>query len=93
MDPEELHHRFASEIAAAPDLGVLDAVRVAALGKAGEVTALLKTLGAMTPEQRSREGHNKRESVQRGDKEKETCWPAAACQCECETKCACACCN
>ena len=54
VDPEELHHRFASEIAAAPDLGVLDAVRVAALGKAGEVTALLKTLGAMTPEQRSR---------------------------------------
>jgi len=29
---------------------------VAALGKAGEVTALLKTLGRMTPEQRSQEG-------------------------------------
>jgi phenylalanyl-tRNA synthetase alpha chain len=51
-----LHQRFASEIAAAPDLAALDAVRVAALGKAGEVTALLKTLGKMTPEQRSSEG-------------------------------------
>ena len=51
-----MHQRFASEIAAAADLAALDAVRVAALGKAGEVTALLKTLGAMTPEQRSSEG-------------------------------------
>ena len=56
MDPQDLQQRFASEIAAAPDLAALDAVRVAALGKAGEVTALLKTLGAMTPEQRSSEG-------------------------------------
>ena len=56
MDPHQLQQRFASDIAAAPDLAALDAVRVAALGKAGEVTALLKTLGAMTPEQRSSEG-------------------------------------
>ena len=56
MDPEQLQQRFGSEIAAAPDLAALDAVRVAALGKAGEVTALLKTLGRMTPEQRSQEG-------------------------------------
>ena len=56
MDLQQLHQRFASDIAAAPDLAALDAVRVAALGKAGEVTALLKTLGAMTPEQRSSEG-------------------------------------
>jgi hypothetical protein len=40
VDPEQLQQRFASEIAAAPDLAALDAVRVAALGKAGEVTAL-----------------------------------------------------
>ena len=56
MDPQVLHQRFASDIAAAPDLAALDAVRVAALGKAGEVTALLKTLGKMTPEERSSEG-------------------------------------
>ncbi|MDQ3074495.1 MAG: phenylalanine--tRNA ligase subunit alpha, partial [Pseudomonadota bacterium] len=45
-----------SRIAAACDLGELEQHRVAALGKAGSVTALLKTLGAMTPEQRSSEG-------------------------------------
>ena len=56
MDPQSLQARFASDIAAATDLAALDAVRVAALGKAGEVTALLKTLGAMTPDQRSSEG-------------------------------------
>ncbi len=36
----------------AADLAALDAVRVAALGKKGSVTGLMKTLGAMAPEQR-----------------------------------------
>jgi len=39
---------------AAPE--ALEAVRVAAMGKSGSVTALLKTLGGMPPEQRSVEG-------------------------------------
>ncbi|MCY7339617.1 MAG: phenylalanine--tRNA ligase subunit alpha [Sphingomonas bacterium] len=56
MDPEQLQLGFERQIAAASDLGALDAVRVAALGKAGDVTALLKTLGAMTPDQRTTEG-------------------------------------
>ena len=56
MDPQELQQRLDGEIAAANDLGALDAVRVTALGKAGSVTALLKTLGPMTPEQRLVEG-------------------------------------
>ncbi len=43
-------------IIAAPDLAALDAVRVSALGKSGEVTALLKSLGAMSHEQRSAQG-------------------------------------
>ena len=38
------------QVAAAGDLTALETVRVAALGKAGSVTALLKTLGPMTPE-------------------------------------------
>ncbi len=50
------NEEFLSQIAAAPDLAALEQVRVAALGKSGSVTALLKTLGAMTPEQRSSEG-------------------------------------
>src|SRR3954463_3855807 len=40
----------------APDLGALDQVRVAALGKKGSVTGLMKTLGALAPEQRKEFG-------------------------------------
>ena len=43
-------------IAAANDLQALDAERVAALGKNGWVTALLKTLGGMTPDERQSRG-------------------------------------
>ena len=39
-------------ITAAPDLPALDQHRVAALGKSGWVTALMKTLGGMTPDER-----------------------------------------
>jgi len=44
------------QIAAAADLPTLDAERVAALGKSGWVTALLKTLGRMSPEERQARG-------------------------------------
>ncbi len=43
-------------VAAAADEAALDLVRVAALGKSGTVTGLLKTLGAMTPEERKEKG-------------------------------------
>ena len=43
-------------IAAAADLDALEGVRIAVLGKSGTITALLKTLGGMTPEQRQVEG-------------------------------------
>ena len=45
-----------AQIAAAGDLGALDAARVAALGKTGTISALLKSLGAMSPEERRAEG-------------------------------------
>ena len=38
------------------DLAQLEDIRVSALGKSGSVTALLKTLGGMSPEQRQVEG-------------------------------------
>src|SRR5437868_13099294 len=53
-------------IAAADSLGDLEALRVAALGKSGSVTALLKSLGAMDPATRSAEApkvHALRERV------------------------------
>ncbi|GAA4008576.1 phenylalanine--tRNA ligase subunit alpha [Sphingomonas swuensis] len=43
-------------IAAVTDLAALDAERVSALGKNGWVTALLKTLGGMTPDERQQRG-------------------------------------
>ena len=45
-----------AEIAATTDLDSLEAVRIALLGKQGSISALLKSLGAMTPEQRQAEG-------------------------------------
>jgi len=44
--------RFTEQIAAAADLAALDAVRVAALGKSGEITQLLKSLGQMDADAR-----------------------------------------
>jgi phenylalanyl-tRNA synthetase alpha chain len=45
-----------SAIAAAESLDALEAVRIATLGKQGSVSALLKTLGAMTPQERQAQG-------------------------------------
>ena len=42
-------------IESASDLTALEQVRVAALGKSGTITALLKGLGAMDPDTRARE--------------------------------------
>src|SRR3569623_3835306 len=43
-------------VASAKDEAALEAVRVSALGKSGSVSALLKTLGAMTPDERKAKG-------------------------------------
>ncbi|MBA3667087.1 MAG: phenylalanine--tRNA ligase subunit alpha [Sphingomonas sp.] len=56
MTVHPLQSRFEADIASAADLAALDAVRVAAIGKLGVVTQLLKTLGGMTPEERRVEG-------------------------------------
>ncbi|MEO7655099.1 MAG: phenylalanine--tRNA ligase subunit alpha [Sphingomicrobium sp.] len=53
-------------IADAPDPGALEQLRVAALGKSGTITALLKSLGAMDPDERAAKGpevHALRERV------------------------------
>ena len=55
-DTRPLKRDLLAAIAAADTPEALEAVRVAAMGKSGSVTALLKTLGGMTPEQRQVEG-------------------------------------
>lgn len=55
-----------ARVGAADSLPALEEVRVAALGKQGAVTALLKTLGALSPEERQQRGpmiHDLREAV------------------------------
>ena len=51
-----LEQNILAEVAAAGDEAALEAVRVSALGKNGSITALLKTLGAMAPEERKTNG-------------------------------------
>ena len=55
-DLSALDADLTARIAAAPDLAALDAVRVEALGKQGSVSALLKGMGALSPDQRREEG-------------------------------------
>ena len=51
-DLDSLKQTLLADVAAAGDEAAIEAVRVAALGKKGSVSELLKTLGTMTPEER-----------------------------------------
>ena len=65
-DIQATQTRLVDDILAASDLDALEALRVAALGKAGSITALLKSLGGMTPDERQAQGpqiHALRETV------------------------------
>ena len=55
-DLSQLQAAILAEIAAARDEAALEAVRVAALGKKGSVSALLSGLGKMTPDERKTQG-------------------------------------
>jgi phenylalanyl-tRNA synthetase alpha chain len=51
-----LEQTILADIASASDEATLEAVRVAALGKKGSISALLSTLGKMSPDERKSEG-------------------------------------
>src|SRR5471032_3221676 len=55
-DIRALEKEITAAVGAAEDEATLEAVRVAALGKSGSVSALLKTLGTMTPDERKAQG-------------------------------------
>src|SRR6187455_466503 len=55
-DLAQLESEILGQIAAAGDEAALEAVRVAALGKKGSVSALLATLGKMSPDERKTQG-------------------------------------
>jgi phenylalanyl-tRNA synthetase alpha chain len=55
-DIEALESEITAAVRGAPDEAALEAVRVGALGRKGSISDLLKTLGAMSPEERKRQG-------------------------------------
>src|SRR6266478_4850543 len=55
-DLAQLESQILSQIGAASDETALEAVRVAALGKKGSISALLSTLGKMSPDERKTQG-------------------------------------
>jgi phenylalanyl-tRNA synthetase alpha chain len=55
-DLAKLESEILSQITAAGDEAALEAVRVAALGKKGSISALLATLGRMSPDERKTQG-------------------------------------
>ncbi|MFN3515575.1 MAG: phenylalanine--tRNA ligase subunit alpha [Novosphingobium sp.] len=66
MDYAATREEALARIAAAQDLGALEGLRVEFLGKQGSISGLLKTLGAMSPDERQIAGpqiHALREAV------------------------------
>ena len=55
-DLENLQERLLSDIASAKDKEELDRLRVSAIGRKGQITGLMRTLGPMAPEDRKRTG-------------------------------------
>ena len=55
-DLASLEAELSAQAGAASDLAALDAVRVAALGKTGSISNLLKSLGSMSPDERKTAG-------------------------------------
>ncbi|XDA97143.1 phenylalanine--tRNA ligase subunit alpha [Sulfitobacter sp. LCG007] len=53
---DDLKTKYLGQIAAAADESALEAIRVAAVGKKGEVALMMRELGRMTPEERQVEG-------------------------------------
>ena len=55
-DTETLRSAWLARVADAADAPALEEVRLAALGKKGEISGLMKELGRMTPEERQTRG-------------------------------------
>jgi len=55
-DIDQLERSLVDAVASAADEAAIEAVRVSALGKKGSISEMLKTLGAMSPEERQVKG-------------------------------------
>jgi phenylalanyl-tRNA synthetase alpha chain len=56
MDLTDIRAKYIAAVAGAADEAALEDVRVAALGKKGEISALMATLGKMDPDARKAAG-------------------------------------
>jgi phenylalanyl-tRNA synthetase alpha chain len=61
---DDLQKRFSAALAAAPDERAIDAVRVAFLGRSGEVTNVRRTIGALPPAERPAAGKTINDAVE-----------------------------
>ncbi|KAA2237344.1 phenylalanine--tRNA ligase subunit alpha [Salinarimonas soli] len=80
-DLSTLERDLLAQVRAASDEAALESLRVAALGKKGSVSELLKSLGAMTPEERKEKGpliNGLRDAVQSALAERREVLAAAA---------------
>jgi phenylalanyl-tRNA synthetase alpha chain len=55
-DLNTLKSDLIAQVEAAPDAAALEAIRISALGKSGQISELLKSLGKMSPEERREQG-------------------------------------
>jgi len=55
-DLDPIRRTYLDRVAAAPDEAALETVRVAALGKKGEISLMMRDLGRMSPEERKQAG-------------------------------------
>ncbi|NNJ98739.1 MAG: phenylalanine--tRNA ligase subunit alpha [Gammaproteobacteria bacterium] len=81
MDLQALTAKAQSNIEAADNLDALDQIRVSYLGKKGELTSLLKTLGSLPAEQRKSAGQDinrAKQDVQRAIEARKSALQAAA---------------
>ena len=73
MNLQEILSGAEAAVAAAGDERALDEVRVKYLGKKGELTALLKTLGSLEAEERPKAGAAINEAIRCREEGKEEC--------------------
>ncbi len=57
-DLENLRSELTAAVNAADNLSTLDEIRISALGKKGQITAMMKSLGGLDPEQRKQTGQS-----------------------------------
>ncbi|MEM7238704.1 MAG: phenylalanine--tRNA ligase subunit alpha, partial [Pseudomonadota bacterium] len=53
---DDIRARYLAQIASADDEAAIEVVRIAALGKKGEISLMMRELGRMTPEERQSAG-------------------------------------